>query len=82
MIPLHEIELVECRDQSLMRAYQLMLIEGRRAPPIFVARPNNDRYPFVVIDGRHRICASRSIKRKVIKAEIVAMPEAEKNDST
>jgi hypothetical protein len=82
MVPLHDIELVECRDQNLMRAYCLMLIEGKRPLAIFVARQNNDRHPFVVIDGRHRICAARSIKRKVIKAEIVPMPEAEKSDST
>jgi hypothetical protein len=74
MIALHDIELAECRDQQLMRAYQLMLIEGKRAPEVLLIQRDNECYK--IYDGHHRISAARSIKRKVIKARIVPMPEA------
>jgi hypothetical protein len=73
MIALDQIEPLACARQSLVRAYQLMLIEHKKAPPVKLIRQDH-RYPYFIYDGHHRVAAARSIKRKVIKAEIVPMP--------
>jgi hypothetical protein len=74
MIPLSQIEPVECRSQNLMHAYALMMIEHKKAPAVVLARKDDQN--FDVVDGRHRVCAARHIGRKKIKAHVIAMPEA------
>jgi hypothetical protein len=39
MVPLHDIELAECRDQRLVRAYQLMLIPFCPLPDLALRGP-------------------------------------------
>jgi hypothetical protein len=81
MIALSQIEPISCTRQSLVRAYVLMLVEGKRPPPVKLIKQDR-RYPYFIYDGHHRVAAARSIKRKVIKAEIVPMPGARRMTQT
>jgi hypothetical protein len=73
MVALDQIELTGEIRQQLMRVYVQMLIENKKPPPVKLIRQSNTRY--LVYDGNHRVSAARSIQRKVIKAELVPMPE-------
>ena len=75
MIALSDIEPIMCARCDLTRVYVSMLVQHRRPPPIKLISQENERYPFNVYDGHHRVAAHRYIGAKKIKAEIVAMPE-------
>ncbi len=77
IVALDQIELTGEIRQQLMRVYVQMLIENKKAPAVKLIRQSN-RY--IVYDGNHRVSAARSIQRKVIKAELVPMPEGAKNE--
>jgi hypothetical protein len=79
MVALDQIEPLACARQNLVRIYTQMLIEHRKPPPVKLIRQDK-RYPYLVYDGHHRIAAARSIQRKVIKAELVLMPEGAENE--
>lgn len=58
-------------DWVTIARYKNAMKSGAEFPPIIVVKRKNDN-KYVVIDGRHRIEATRGLKEKHIQAEVVS----------